>query len=256
VEPALIYEVYTAVAFCLVLPSLRSTRAMPIPASPPNPNSAGAPGAARVEVPVDEQLKQFWQKNSNLIVVICFLFFLSVLGKGVWDYMAGQRELTLRQDFAAASATPEKLLAFAMAHPDDTLGGVARLKLADDAYASGRIGEALAGYEKAGEVIKSGPLAARIQLGLAITKIQAGQVSEGEANLRQILGDASQSNSVRAEAGYDLASCAASSGRSADVEKIAEQIMQIDPSSPWAQRAFVLSSTLPQPSAAGAAGTR
>jgi len=79
-----------------------------------------------------------------------------------------------------------------------------------------------------------------------MAEIQAGQVSDGESGLRRLLGDSQQSNSVRVEAGYDLASSAAASGRPAEVESIAQQIIQIDPESPWAQRAFALASTLPR----------
>lgn len=218
---------------------------MPIPDSPPNPISQGASGAAPAELPVDDQLRIFWQKNGNSILAVCCLLLLGVLGKGVWDYRTRQQEISLQQDFAAASITAEKLRVFADDHSGTVLGGLAQLELADSAYSAGLIGDALAGYQKAAQVITSGPLAARIQLGLAMAEIQAGQVSEGESGLRRLLGDAQQSNPVRVEAGYDLASSAAASGRSAEVEKIAQQIMQIDPESPWAQRAFALASTIP-----------
>lgn len=192
----------------------------------------------------DEQFRIFWQKYGKGVLALFAAAVLAVCAKGFWDYLAARRDASLQEEFAAAD-TPAKLRAFADAHAGETLAGVAELRLADEAYGSGRVGEALAGYEKAAGAIKAGPLAARVQLGLALCKIQAGQAADGEAALARLLDDAQQLNAVRAEAGYHLASAAATAGRSADVQKYAAQILQIDPSSPWAQRAFALEATLP-----------
>jgi hypothetical protein len=42
-------------------------------------------------------------------------------------------------------------------------------------------------------------------------------------------------------------------GRTAEVEKLAEQLMQIDPSNPFAERAFALRAEMPAPAPAPAA---
>jgi predicted negative regulator of RcsB-dependent stress response len=209
------------------------------PANPPSPQSAGAETPA--PSPVDEGLQNFWKKNGNAILVLCALVLLGYVGKAGWEYFAREREAGIQQEFAAADA-PEKLQAFADAHPSHALAGLAELRIADFAYASGRLDSAIIGYGRAIDILKTGPLAARARLGLAMAKIQSGLTGEGEASLHQLADDPTQYKAIRAEATYQLASLAASSGQGAEVEKYSVQLMQIDPNSPWTQRAFGLQS--------------
>ena len=74
----------------------------------------------------------------------------------------------------------------------------------------------------------------------------------GVAALRELSGDLHQFKAVRAEATYQLASLAASAGRADEVQKLSVQVMQIDPNSSWAQRAFALQARVPAASAAPA----
>ncbi len=118
------------------------------------------------------------------------------------------------------------------------------MQLADGDYALGRYAEAQAGYDQAVTTLKTGPFAARAQLGSAMAKLGAGKTSEAEAALKQISNDAAQLKGIRAEATYRLASLATEAGRSDDVAKLSDQLMQIDAASPWTQRALQLRSTL------------
>jgi hypothetical protein len=59
-----------------------------------------------------------------------------------------------------------------------------------------------------------------------------------------LLNDTTLLKQIRCEAGYHLASVAAAAGRNADVQKFAEQVMQIDATSPFAERAFALRSSV------------
>lgn len=229
---------------------------MTTPATPSSPKPAGDDRNlvaidATTAVTFEEKLTLFWQKNGTAVLVLCGLVLAGILAKGAWDYLAAQKELDVEKDFAAAT-TPAALKTFASTHADHPLGGIAQLQLADDAYAAGRAAEALAGYEQALAQIKDGPLASRAKLGRALTKVQTGKAPESIAELKQLAGDANEFKGVRTEAAYQLTSLAAEAGNAADVQKFADQLVAIDGSSPWAQRAMALRAALPVPTAPAA----
>jgi predicted negative regulator of RcsB-dependent stress response len=251
-----ISRVYTAWAICF---GVRSRFANPIffmsiPAqSTPSPSRGkdqpADPSAAPIDADLDEHLHGFWQKYGQAFLVACGLVLVAYLGKAGWDYIQAQREVGVREEYAAA-ALPEQLTAFIAAHPGHELAAVAQLQLADQAYAAGRSTEAVTAYTQAADLLKGGPLAGRAEIGLAMAQIQGGQTADGQANLHRIADDPTRAAVLRAEAGYQLASLAAAAGHADEVQKIALQLMQVDPSSPWTQRAFSLQATLPPAAAA------
>ena len=222
---------------------------MSSPATPSNPNRAGDD---RNLVPVDEttaitfedKLHVFWKKNRTAVLALCVLVVVGILGKGGWDYLAGKKELDVEKAYATATSS-DQLKAFAAAHPNHTLGGIAQLRLADEAYTAGKSADAIAGYDKVIAVLKTGPLAARAQVGRALAKIQAGKGAEGATDLKQLANDASQLKAIRSEAAYHLMSLAVEGGNAAEAQKLSDQLMQIDPSSSWTQRSLALRATLP-----------
>ena len=235
---------------------------MTTPATPSAPKPAGDD---RKLVSVDEtyiapsfedSLNLFWKKNGTAVLVLCGVVLVGICAKGGWDYLQGQKELEVEQAYAAAT-TSDQLKSFAAAHADHSLAGIAQLRLADEAYAAGKSAEAVAAYDKAVTALKTGPLAARAQLGRALSKAQAGKSAEATTELKQLASDAGQLKGVRAEAAYQLASLAAEALNAADVQKYSDQLMQLDPSGPWAQRAMMLRASLPPaPAAPAPAKTR
>lgn len=228
---------------------------MTTPATPAQPTPAGddrnlvTVDATYIAPTLEDKLHRFWKKNGTAVVVLCVLVLIGIVAKGGWDYMAAQKEADVQKDYATAT-TPEKLKAFAAGHSDHTLGAVAQLRLADDAYAAGKATEAVTGYEQVVALLKTGPLATRARLGAAMAKIATGNTAEGETALKALANDAAQAKGVRVEAAYQLASLAADAGRADDVKKYADLVAQIDPASPWMQRAMTLRSTLPATPAA------
>lgn len=215
----------------------------PSDAKPSGDNRSSA-GDNYVPLTLEDKLNQFWQKNRGIVFGLCALILAVILGKGLWERHQHQQELEIESAYANAS-TPEQLRAFVAAHPDHELAGVAETRIADEAYTAGKSADALAAYDKAISILKTGPLAARVQLGRALAKVQAGKSTEAVSDLKQLLNDPTQLKAVRAEAAYQLASLAADAGNVAEVQKYIDQLNQIDPASPWARRAVALRSSLP-----------
>jgi hypothetical protein len=214
------------------------------PATPPNPHSATTPAAPH---PVDtfaEKLNQFWQRNRSAFMIGCILVLAAIVGRGFYDYFAQQREKGIEQEYGLAN-TPEKLKAFAAAHAGHSLAGVAYVRLADDAMATGNYAAAIANYDLALPELKGNPVAGRIQLGAAMARLLSGKTAEGESALNQIADDSKQLKGLRVEAAYQLASNAAAANKGDDVQKYTAKLMQIDGNSVWAQRAMMLRANLP-----------
>ena len=189
------------------------------------------------------QLQMFWAKNRTAILIGCAVVLAAILGKGGYEMYVEQREAGIANEYAAAR-TSDKLKAFTTAHPTHLLAGAAWLRLADEDYTAGRFAEASANYAKALPLLKEFPLQGRARLGVAVSKLQAGQVTEGVAALKLIAESAAELKSLRAEAAYLLTSQAASAGNAADVQKYADMLDQIDGQSAWAQRATILRATV------------
>jgi hypothetical protein len=119
------------------------------------------------------------------------------------------------------------------------------MRMADDAYKAGKAADAAGGYEKALSILKDGPLAARAKMGRALSLLQSGKAADAAGELNRIANDESQFKAVRAEATYHLASLAVDAGKADEVQKLVDQLMKIDVSSPWTQRAVALRASLP-----------
>jgi hypothetical protein len=211
---------------------------MPIPATPSDPNAAGVPAS------FEDRLKASWERNGNMVYIVLCVLAAAVLAKGGLDYYSAQKELTTEQDYAACSA-PDMLKAFADSHKGHPLAGLAELRVSDMAYESGKFGEAATDYAQAVADLPAGPLLSRAKLGLAMSQAESGRPSVAEAGLRLLLGDPNELKPIRCEAAYHLASLEVSQGRTGEVQKLTDQLMQIDPSSPFAERMVELRSSAP-----------
>jgi hypothetical protein len=226
-------------------------------ATPSNPTPAGDDRNLVAVDPAtaatfEDKVNLFWKKNRTVVVVLCILIVLVIVGREGWNYMNRQKELEVEKAYAAAT-TPEQLKAFAAAHPDHALAGIAQLRMADDAYKAGKSTEAIAGYDQAISILKTGPLAARAQIGRAVAKVQANKTAEAQADLKKLADDTTQVKGLRAEATYHLASLAVDAKNATDAQKYVDQLMQLDATSPWTQRAMALRASLPATPAAVAA---
>ena len=220
----------------------------------PTKDSLSTPaGDDRNLVPVDEtyiapsfedRLAIFWAKHSKTVIVVLLVIVLAVIAKGGYDFFAAQREKAAVTAYADAT-TDAQLKTFIADHPTHTLAGIAQLRLADEAYAAGNYADAQAGYAKAADILGKTTFGPRARLGAAVSLIQAGNTADGENAFKQLFADLSVGKSIRAEAGYQLASLAADAGQPDEAIKLITQLSTIDPSGQWAQRAMLLRSRLP-----------
>lgn len=228
--------------------------------TPVDPSSPKPAGDDRNLVPVDlsaamsfeDKLEAFWARNRGLILGGCVLVVVAIAGNGIYGYMQRQKKAEVQKAYAAATTT-EQLKSFSAANGEEPLAGIAQLRIADEAYAAGKSADAIAAYDKAIAILKHDPVAARAKLGRAIAKVQAGQTDVATTELTQLANDASQLKAIRGEAGYHLMSLAVAAGKNDEAQKLAEQLMQIDPMGAWSMRAMQLRATLPAPAAAPAA---
>lgn len=202
-------------------------------------NAASTPAEVNVTPGFEDKLNQFWGRNRRGLVILGTVILLAILARGGWDYLAAQKDLDTRQAYAAATTT-DQLRAFAQAKAGHELAGVAWLQVADAAYAEGKSNDAITAYQASAKVLTSGPLASRAALGLAMAQLQAGQAEVGKTALQALVDVTTAPKALRAEAAYLLASLAHTAGDEAKFQQLAQQIMQIDPTSPWTQRLMML----------------
>ena len=199
---------------------------------------------ATTAVTFEDKVNLFWKNNRTAVIAVCVLVVVGIAGKGLWDYLARQKEMDVERAYAAAT-TAEQLKSFSAAHDGHSLAGIAQLRLADEAYSAGKSADAISGYDKAAGVLKTGPLAVRAKMGRALAKVQAGKNTEAIADLKLLADDATQFKAVRTEAAYHLASLAVESGNAADAQKFIDQITAIEPGGMRMQQAFALRAMLP-----------
>jgi hypothetical protein len=195
-------------------------------------------------VSFEDKLHLIWKKNRPLVLAGMVLVLLAIAGKEGWEYLQRQKADDVKAAYAAAT-TPEQLKTFIAANPDHVLAGIAHLRMADDAYKAGKGADAIASYDKAIAALKDGPLVARAKLGRALAKAQASNSAEATNDLKQIADDKNQFKAIRAEAAYHLTSMAVAAGNAADAQKYSEQLMKIDPQSPWTQRGMAARASMP-----------
>jgi hypothetical protein len=227
---------------------------------PSTPSPVPSSGDDRNLVTVDEnylaptfedRLRLFWEKNSRAVLAACALVLVVILGKGAYEVIQARHQKGVAADYAAAT-TDDRLKSFIASHEGHVLGGLAQLRLADQAYAAGNFADARAGYAKAAGILKSDTFGQRARLGAAIAAVQTGANADGEAALKQISADLSLGKLIRSEATYHLASLAAMTGNAAEAVRLIEQVNVIDPEGQWADRAAALRTTLPAVAAAPA----
>ena len=207
----------------------------PVP-STPSPSSAAALAGRRGESgwrtpAIDEPLHGFGRRTAQALIVLCGLVLLFYIGRAGWDYIAGAEG---RGHAAGLSPPhdPEQVEGLCRRPPGPLPGGVAELQLADEAYAAGGWRTPPRRLHPGHALLKTGPLAARAQLGLAMAKIQSAVGPRVRRRCSQLADDTHQLRPSGRRPPTSLASLAASAGRADEVQKLGAQLMQMDPQQP------------------------
>ncbi|HUG10011.1 MAG TPA: tetratricopeptide repeat protein [Opitutaceae bacterium] len=219
----------------------KPTQSSPLPGDDRHVVAAGTAGA---EVSFEDQIQDFWKKNSRFILLLVIIGLAVIIGREVVQYMWKERERDISEAYGASDSS-ERLKAFAAEHEEHALAGFALLRVADEAYTASNYTEAAANYEKAVAPLKDSPLAVRARIGAAISQALGGDRAKGEAALKALADDLAIMAGQRSEARYHLATLAIGDGRLDEARKALDEVVQTDLTGSWAQRAFMLRSSLP-----------
>lgn len=187
----------------------------------------------------------FWARNRQGILLVCAAALLAIVGREGWQYFAASREQGVQAEYAKIADQTAKLAAFADAHAGHALAGIAYLRLADEKFSAGDYQTAAIQYQKAAGSLQNEVLLGRAKLGAAMSQLNTGDQTAGEAALKAISADVALAKGARAEAAYQLASLAAAAGKMDEVRKLADAVSKIDAASSWAQRATLLLASQP-----------
>lgn len=226
----------------------KPTQSSPLPGDDRHVVAAGTAGA---EASFEEQVQAFWHKNRRFLLLLVVIGLAVIIGREAVQYMWKERERGISEAYGACD-TSAKLKAFAAEHESHSLAGFALLRVADEAYNARNYGDAGAAYEKAVAPLKDTPMATRARIGAALCLALGGDRAKGEAALKALADDMGIMAGQRTEARYHLATLALGDGRIDDARKALDEITQTDLTGMWAQRAFMLRSSLPAESAAAA----
>jgi predicted negative regulator of RcsB-dependent stress response len=215
------------------------------PAAKPN-HPGDSAGKTDVQPPFEEQLRDIWEKKENRTAVFAGCAIVVALIAGWYGYkaLAQERETQIGAAYSAA-VVPARLRAFAKENAGYPLAVAADITLADDAFKAGNYAEAIENYDKTIAAMPGSLYASRALLGKAVAQIWSGKSTEGAATLRQLAGDPAQFKALRSEAAFHLATLAFDAGNFDEVCKFTDLVMQVDPSSLWAQRSLMLRARVP-----------
>ncbi|HEY5552776.1 MAG TPA: tetratricopeptide repeat protein [Opitutaceae bacterium] len=219
----------------------KPTQSSPLPGDDRHVVAAGTSGE---EATFEEQVQTFWHNNRRFILLLVVVGLAAIVGREAVQYMWKARERGIAEAYAACD-TSLKLKAFAAGHESHSLAGFALLRVADEAYTAGNYSEAAAAYEQAVVPLKGTPMATRARIGAALCQALGSDRAKGEAALKVIADDLGIMAGQRTEARYHLATLALGDGRIDDARKALDEITQTDLTGMWAQRAFMLRSSLP-----------
>ncbi|HKB58294.1 MAG TPA: tetratricopeptide repeat protein [Lacunisphaera sp.] len=212
-----------------------------LPPADQSPQSA----APVYEPGFEAAIHDFWMKNRNLVLMLCGVALLAIMAREGWEYYAAGHERDVQAEYAKLTGRTDQLAAFAAANPGHALAGVAYLQVADEKFSNADYKAAAASYQQAAGNLKNEALLGRAKLGLAMSQLNGGDRTAGEAALKALGTDQSLPKNVRAEATYHLASLAAEAGKTAEVKKLVDDVSKIDATGSWSRRATMLLASQP-----------
>lgn len=212
---------------------------VPPPAPQPQDPSAPPPPPVGAEE-FALTMRMFWEKHGAKVLMVVLVGFGIILGREGWQWFQASRERDIQAEYAKIGDRLDQLPKFANEYSGHALGGVAWLRLADDAYTKNDFKTAATHYGKAVESLENSSLKARARLGSAMSQLGAGDKAAAETTLKSLSSDTKAVTALRAEATYTLAVLAREAGKDDDARKFIDEISKIEPMGLWAQRGFLL----------------
>lgn len=186
----------------------------------------------------------FWQRHGNKVIGVAVGLCATVIIWQGWKLYQAHELENLQTVYQSADG-PAALQTFAQGNPDSNLGKVAQLQAADALFKNKQFKEAAAAYAQAVTLWGKDPIAQRARLGQAMSVLQGGDTSGGQKQLEDIYNDAALADTVRGEAGFDLALLAYQANDAATVSKWLDEVKKLPEASQWAGEAKRLADLIP-----------
>ena len=158
---------------------------------------------AYAESSMEDQLLVYWNRHKNQIVLGIGVAVILIIGFQLSKWWSAKSVADRSQAYAEANDDAQKE-SFADSHSGTDLGGVAYLELADNAYTEGEFSSAVSFYEKAFNAFDMVEFKQRAHLGLAMSRLQAGEEANAAKDLEAIADNAEYPDAARGEALYQL----------------------------------------------------
>lgn len=201
------------------------------------------PAAPSPAFVLEDKALEFGKRNQTILMGVIAVILLGVVGFQIMRSMRASKEAEISQAFGRAT-TIEAKRAFAAAHPDHALAGLALLAVADDSYTNSRFADAAREYATAAASLNEPLLNGRALIGAGVSQLKAGQVAEGEAQLRKVAEDTTTLMSHRSQAYYELASHYSAENDHAKARDTIDQLRALDPEGYWANVAAAMRSRI------------
>ncbi len=210
------------------------------PELPPQADERNLVEASEQEdtISTEERAQELWDRYKNPVIAGVGLVFLAIVFMQGIRWMRTAAENQTQAAYQSALAE-DSLAAFGEKHEAHTLGGVAHLKLANEAFAEEDFAAAAELYKKAAKGMTGTPLQARAQIGEGVSLIRAGETvaPAGLEILEKVASNEDAAAGIRAEALYHLAIHALAQGDEAGYNQLVSRIENLEGGEDWLNRA-------------------
>lgn len=200
---------------------------------------------AYAESNMEDQLLVYWNRHKNQIVLSVGAAIILIIGFQLSNWWSAKSVADRGQAYAEASDDAQKE-AFADSHSSTDLGGAAYLELADNAYTEGEFSSAASFYEKAYNAFDMIEFKQRAHLGLAMSRLLAGEEGNATKDLQAIADNAEYPDAARGEALYQLSVIDWQNGDFQSMLQHQDRIDGLANASNWQGKALQLQSSIPE----------
>tara|TARA_B100001123_G_scaffold449900_1_gene617372 strand:+ start:4182 stop:4925 length:744 start_codon:yes stop_codon:yes gene_type:complete len=200
---------------------------------------------AYAESSLEEQLFVYWNRYKNqasLLLIAAVFLVVGIQGSKWWS----AKSITDRGDAYTAAVDDSQREAFADDNSGNELGGVAYLELADKSYEDQNFERSATFYEKAFKAFDLVAFKQRAHLGIAISRLKAGQIDESIKDLEAISLQEDYPDVAKSEALYHLSILDWENGAFESMLEKHETIQGIPNAGSWRIKVLELQNSIPE----------